>query len=153
MLKAFKTNITPAQTMKLFTAPKDGRLKWPEHYIYLVAVSEACGGGVDYLILNNIVQYASADLRTVLMAKVDAARTDYLQQAEELAHFAQFWELEPFRLRNLGKEVVGAVSDLRGTETRSCHECGEISHLNTACSNRVRGHGREAGLTLDVHKA
>ncbi|RAW31608.1 hypothetical protein PC110_g12048 [Phytophthora cactorum] len=153
MLKAFKTNITPAQTMKLFTAPKDGRPKWPEHYLSLVAVSEACGGGVDYLVLNNIVQYASADLRTVLMAKVDAARTDYLQQAEELAHFAQSWELEPTRQRNLGKEVVSAVSDSRGTETRSCHECGEIGHLHTACSNRVRGRGREAGLTLDVHKA
>ncbi|GMF60847.1 unnamed protein product [Phytophthora fragariaefolia] len=38
-------------------------------------------GGADYLVLNNIVQYASADLRTVLMAKVDGTRTDYLVTA------------------------------------------------------------------------
>ncbi|KAG3202506.1 hypothetical protein PC128_g3175 [Phytophthora cactorum] len=57
--------------------------------MYLVAISEACGGGADYLVLHIIVQYASEDLRTVLMAKVDGSRLDYLQQAEELAHFAQ----------------------------------------------------------------
>ncbi|KAG2771139.1 hypothetical protein PC116_g4790 [Phytophthora cactorum] len=88
ILEAFKTNLTPAQAMKLFTAPKDAKRTWPEHYMYLVAISEACGGGADYLVLNNVVQYASADLRTVLMAKLDGTRQDYLQQAEELAHFA-----------------------------------------------------------------
>ena len=45
-------------------------------------------GAVEYLVLNNIVQYALEDMRVVLMAKVDGRRTDYLQQAEELAHFA-----------------------------------------------------------------
>ncbi|OWZ11602.1 LOW QUALITY PROTEIN: hypothetical protein PHMEG_00015355 [Phytophthora megakarya] len=29
--------------------------------MYLVDISQACGGGTDYLVLNNIVQYASAD--------------------------------------------------------------------------------------------
>ncbi|KAG6612645.1 Integrase catalytic core protein [Phytophthora cinnamomi] len=58
MIEAFNTNITPAQAMKLFTAAKDGNRSWPEHYMYLVAISEACGGGADYLVLNNIVQYA-----------------------------------------------------------------------------------------------
>ncbi|EEY54799.1 uncharacterized protein PITG_08349 [Phytophthora infestans T30-4] len=47
MLETFKTNITPAQAMKLLTAPKEGNRSWPEHYMYLVAVSEACGGGAD----------------------------------------------------------------------------------------------------------
>ena len=50
------------------------------------------GGGAEYMVLNNIVQYASKDMRVVMMAKVDAQRTDHLQQAEELAHFAQAWE-------------------------------------------------------------
>jgi hypothetical protein len=99
--------------MKLFTAQKDFKRTWPDHYMYLVAISEACGGGADYLVLNNVVQYASADLRTVLMAKVDGTRVDYLQQAEELAQFAQSWELEA-RGKNLGKEVVGAVGERRG---------------------------------------
>ncbi|KAG2978448.1 hypothetical protein PC118_g12279 [Phytophthora cactorum] len=56
MLEAFKPNLTPAQAMKLFTAPKDAKRTWPEHHMYLVAISEACGGGADYLVLNNVVQ-------------------------------------------------------------------------------------------------
>ena len=55
----------------------------------MAGVSE---GAVEYLAFNNIVQYASEDMRVVLMAKVDAGMTDYLQQAEEMAHFAQAWE-------------------------------------------------------------
>ncbi|ETO84786.1 hypothetical protein F444_01317, partial [Phytophthora nicotianae P1976] len=146
MLKAFKTNITPAQAMKLFTAPKESKRTWPEHYMYLVAVSEASGGGCDYLVLNNIVQYASTDLRTVLMAKVDSSRTDHLQQAEELAHFAQSWELEPAKHRNLGKEVVAAV----GEETRRCHECNKVGHLRAACPKRGRGRNGGPNLVLAV---
>ncbi|KAJ8558742.1 hypothetical protein ON010_g8707 [Phytophthora cinnamomi] len=58
------------------------------------------------------VAYASADLRTVLTAKVDGTRTDYVQQSEELAHFAQSWELET-KNKNIEKEMVGAVGHLR----------------------------------------
>eukprot|EP00644_Phytophthora_capsici_P000675 jgi/Phyca11/108962/e_gw1.16.313.1 len=54
MLETFKTNITPAQAVKLFTMPKDPKRTWPEHYMYLVAVSEASGGSAEYLVLNNI---------------------------------------------------------------------------------------------------
>ena len=56
--------------------------------MYLTAISEVSGTGADYLVLDNIVQYASENMRTVLLAKVDQTRTDYLVQAEELAHFA-----------------------------------------------------------------
>ncbi|KAG3192352.1 hypothetical protein PC128_g10595 [Phytophthora cactorum] len=121
-LELFKTNITPAQVMKMFMAPKDSKRAWPEYYMYLMAILEACGGDADYLVLSNIVvQYASANLGTVLMAKVDITRGSYLQQTEELAHFVQSWELEPARYGNLGKEVVGAVADRLGKETRQCH--------------------------------
>ncbi|KAG3022321.1 hypothetical protein PC123_g8563 [Phytophthora cactorum] len=114
-LELFKTNITPAQVMKMFMAPKDSKRAWPEYYMYLMAILEACGGDADYLVLSNIVvQYASANLGTVLMAKVDITRGNYLQQTEELAHFVQSWELEPARYGNLGKEVVGAVADRAG---------------------------------------
>ncbi|KAG3033372.1 hypothetical protein PC120_g1949 [Phytophthora cactorum] len=148
MLEAFKTNTTPAQAMKFSTVPKDTRRSWSEHYMYLVAVSEACGGGANYLVLNNIVQYASVELRTVLMVKVEAARTDYLQQAEVLAHFDQSWGLEPSRHRNLGREVVAAVGEHCNQETRACHGCGEVVHLRAACPDR--GRGREPDLTLAV---
>ncbi|GMF34943.1 unnamed protein product [Phytophthora fragariaefolia] len=69
MLETFKINITCAQAMQLFTAPKDTMRPWPEHYIFLMAVSAATDGGEYYLVLNNIVQYASADLRRVLTDK------------------------------------------------------------------------------------
>ncbi|OWY99237.1 hypothetical protein PHMEG_00029793 [Phytophthora megakarya] len=67
--ETYRTKITPAQPTKLFTAAKDPKRPLPEHYMYLVAISEACGGGADYLVLNNIVQFTSEDLCTVLMAK------------------------------------------------------------------------------------
>ncbi|KAE9291756.1 hypothetical protein PF008_g25252 [Phytophthora fragariae] len=51
MLDAFKTNITHAEAMKLFTAPKDVKRSWPEHYMYLVAISEVTGSSADYLVL------------------------------------------------------------------------------------------------------
>ena len=53
----------------------------------MVSVSDACGSA-DAQVLGNIVHYASIELRTVLMAKYDGGRIDYLAQAEELAHFA-----------------------------------------------------------------
>ncbi|KAE8883409.1 hypothetical protein PF010_g13698 [Phytophthora fragariae] len=37
-LDAFKANSTPAQAVKLFTAPKDTKRSWIEHYMYLVAM-------------------------------------------------------------------------------------------------------------------
>lgn len=96
----------------------------------------------DYLVLNNIAQYSSDSLRTVLMAKGEGTRTDYLQQAETLAQFAQFWELEPARYRNLGREVVNAVTEPR-RETRKCHECGEVGHLRAACPDVRNGDEKE----------
>uniref|UniRef100_A0AAV1TNS0 Retrovirus-related Pol polyprotein from transposon TNT 1-94-like beta-barrel domain-containing protein n=1 Tax=Peronospora matthiolae TaxID=2874970 RepID=A0AAV1TNS0_9STRA len=52
----------------------------------MVAVCDACGGGAEAQVLDNIVHYASADLTTVLMAKYNIDRHDHLRQAEELAH-------------------------------------------------------------------
>ncbi|POM79150.1 Hypothetical protein PHPALM_3243 [Phytophthora palmivora] len=95
MLETYQTSITPVQGMKLFRAPNDPKRKRPEHYMYLLAITEACMGGGDHLGLNNIVKYPFADLCTVVMAKVDGHWTDYLQQSEELAHFALSWEPRP----------------------------------------------------------
>ncbi|KAL7691163.1 hypothetical protein Plhal304r1_c010g0040181 [Plasmopara halstedii] len=62
--------------MRLFTARKDAKRTWPEHYLYLVAVSDACeGAGAQ--VLDNIVHYATSELRTVLMAKYDARLFDF----------------------------------------------------------------------------
>ncbi|KAJ8575054.1 hypothetical protein ON010_g4154 [Phytophthora cinnamomi] len=83
------------------------------------------------------------------MAKVDETGTDYLQQPEELAHFAQSWELET-KNKNLGKEMVGAVGELRRTETRRCHEYGQVGHLRVACPGTQEGGA--ADITLAVNE-
>lgn len=105
MLDAFKTTITAAQAMKLFTTKKEIKRSWPEYYLYLVAVSDAAGGA-EQQVLDNIVRYASPELSTILMAKYDTHRVDYLVQAEELAHFAQVIEMEARSGLSFGKEVV-----------------------------------------------
>ena len=70
--------------MKLFTAPKSAKRSWTEHYLYLVAVSEACGGA-DNLVQDNIVHYADPAMRVSMLARLNLMRTDYLRQTEELA--------------------------------------------------------------------
>ena len=50
LLQTFSTKITPAQSMKLFTAPKAVHRSWTDHFLYLTAVSDACGGA-DNLVL------------------------------------------------------------------------------------------------------
>ncbi|KAE8990514.1 hypothetical protein PR003_g21747 [Phytophthora rubi] len=44
MPDGFKTSITPAQAMKLFTEPNDTKRSWIEHCMYIMAISEATGG-------------------------------------------------------------------------------------------------------------
>ena len=93
MLYTIKTTITAAQVMKLFTTKKENKRSWPEHYLYLVTVSDAAGGA-EQQVLDSIVRYASPELSTILMAKYDTHHMDYLVHAEELAHFAQAIEME-----------------------------------------------------------
>ena len=82
LLHTFKTTITSSQRLKLSTIRKDPERSWPEHYLYMVAVCNACGGGAEAQVLDNIVHYASADMTTVLMNKYKNERHDHLRQAE-----------------------------------------------------------------------
>lgn len=62
MLHVYKFNIMPGQAVRIFTAKKDRKRSWQEHFLYLVAVREAAGeAGTDHMVLNKIVQYASND--------------------------------------------------------------------------------------------
>ena len=94
LLHTFRTTITELQSMNILTARKYPKRSWPEHFLYLVAVYDTCGGGAEAQVLDNIVHYASSDLRTVLMARYNNGRYDHLRQAEKLAHFAQAVEME-----------------------------------------------------------
>ena len=58
--------------MKLFTAAKSTQQSWTEHFLYLTAVSDACGGA-DNLVLDNIVHYADPTMRKTMLAKLDCA--------------------------------------------------------------------------------
>ena len=136
--QTFKTTITASQSIQLFSARKDPKRSWPEHYLYLVAVSDACGGA-DQQVLDNIVHYASTELSTVLMAKYDNSRADFLRQAEELAHFAQSVELESRKGRALGRDVVAFVNEVSTKrETRTCFGCGKAGHIKANCRSKGR---------------
>uniref|UniRef100_A0AAV1TGU4 CCHC-type domain-containing protein n=1 Tax=Peronospora matthiolae TaxID=2874970 RepID=A0AAV1TGU4_9STRA len=136
MLDTFKTTITAAQAMKLFTTRKEGKRSWPEHYLYLVAVSDAAGGA-EQQVLDNIVRYASPELSTILMAKYETHRVDYLVHAEELAHFAQAIEMEGRPGRFFGKEVVAHVDEpTPRKEKRACYGCGKMEHVKADCRSR-----------------
>lgn len=52
--QTFKTSITPAQSMKRLISRKEAGQSCTEHFLFLVAVSDACGGAAS-LVLNNIV--------------------------------------------------------------------------------------------------
>ena len=87
LLHTFHTKISPAQSMKLFSAPKAGHRSWTDNFLYLTAVSDACGGA-DNLVLDNFVHYADTRMRTTMLSRLDIHRVDPLRQAEELAQFA-----------------------------------------------------------------
>ena len=135
MIATFKTSITAAQAMKLFAKRKDPKRTWPEQYLYLVAVTDA-RGGEDTLVLDNIVNHASAELVLVLIAKYDQNRIDHLRHAEELAHFAQSIETTA---TSIGQEVVAAHIDapMQRKETRKCHGCSKVGHIQACRRSRA----------------
>uniref|UniRef100_A0AAV1UMW7 Uncharacterized protein n=1 Tax=Peronospora matthiolae TaxID=2874970 RepID=A0AAV1UMW7_9STRA len=129
----FKTTITASQAMKLFMTRKEVRRTWAEHFLYMVAVSDA-RGGADSLVLDNIVHHTSPDLMNVMRAKYDPTRSDYLRHAEELAHFAQSIELGSGAV---GREVVAAHVETKRQDTRTCFRCGRTGHVVSECKARV----------------
>ncbi|KAG2930636.1 hypothetical protein PC115_g6420 [Phytophthora cactorum] len=133
LLYTFATKITPTQSMKMFTAPKSAKRSWTEHYLYLVAVSEACGGA-DNLVLDNIVHYADPVMKVSMLSRLNLARTDYLRQAEKLAHFAQSTEIE-MRGKQQGRDEINDAHEGR-TDTRKCFKCGKPGHLKAVCTSK-----------------
>ena len=93
LLQTFSIKITPSQSTKLFTAAKALHRSWTEHFLYLTAVSDACGR-TDNIVLDYIVYYADPTMRTTMLSRLNLNRGDYLLQTEELVHFAQSTELD-----------------------------------------------------------
>ena len=58
----FRTELSQTQGLQLLTCRKDHQKSWNDHYLYLLAVQKALGGGAEKMILENIVIHASADL-------------------------------------------------------------------------------------------
>ena len=52
--------------MRLFTVVKASHRSWIDHFLYLTAVSDACGDA-DTLALDNIVYYADSHMRTTML--------------------------------------------------------------------------------------
>lgn len=94
---------------------------------------------MDQQVLDKIVHYAAADLGTVLMAKFDTLRTEYLCQAEELAQFAQSVEHETRKGRALGRDVVPHVDEVSTIkERRTYFCCGITGHIKSDYRSRDR---------------
>lgn len=139
--QTFKTAITPAQSMNLLTSRKEASRSWPEHFLFLVAMSDACGGAAS-LVLNNIVQYVCEELRTVQMAKYDHARVDHLRQDQELAHFDQSVEIDTDtvayrRQKNASKPELAMA--------------GEVGHLRAHCTSNS-ANGKSSGKAIRKSK-
>ena len=111
LLQTFNIKMTSAQSMKLFTANKSSQRNWTDHFVYLTAVRDACGGA-DNLVLDNIVHYAYPTMRTTLLSRLNLHRVDYLRQAEELAQFAQSTETD-VRVKHFGRDVVNVVESTK----------------------------------------
>ncbi|DBA01373.1 TPA: hypothetical protein N0F65_001612, partial [Lagenidium giganteum] len=153
--KYFNRQVNIAQAIKLFTARKDAKRSWQEHLLYLVAVGEAAGTS-DELILDNIVQYASPELKPVLLAKYDARRPDHLQQAEELTQFAQLVDLAG--TKPSGRDLLNNIGK-REREIK-CYNCQQVGHIRRDCKmprtappkngSSKKEQEKESGLTLAV---
>ncbi|CAI5727526.1 unnamed protein product [Hyaloperonospora brassicae] len=127
--------------MKLSSQRKDPKRSWPEHFLYLVAVGDA-RGGADELVLDNIVNFASAKLALVLKEKYDPNRVEHNRPAEDLAHFAQ--SIEP-TATSVCREVVAAHVDtpVQRKESRSCYECMVLAVTDIKPRSRGKRDGRK----------
>ncbi|OWZ00878.1 hypothetical protein PHMEG_00027838 [Phytophthora megakarya] len=136
----FEWQIFLAQSACGFAWNEDVKIDLLGHYLsgtaeqagYVMGDAEAAEGDHEYMVLNKIVEYASPGMKTILKAKVDSSRLDYTQHAEELAHFAQAWESDQTKGKNLGRDMVGAVNEQR-LERRKCYGCGKVGHLKASC--------------------
>lgn len=70
-----------------------------------MAISDACRGA-ESLVLDNGVKYVSSELGTVMTARYDHTRTDYLCQAEELSQFSQSVVNDMKSGKAVGRDVV-----------------------------------------------
>ena len=136
MLQTFNTKISPAQSMKLFTAPKASHRSWTDHFLYLTAVSDACGGA-DNLVLFKIVHYADPQMRTTMLSRLNIHRVDHLRQAEELAQFAQSTKVDT-HAKNLGRDVVNVVEapkDIQGKSNLN-KPLNEVIRASVSCAGK-----------------
>lgn len=102
------------------------------------------------MVLDNIFHYGDPALRVSMLSRI--ARTDYLRQAEELAHFAQSTEIE-IRGKQLGREVVHFVHERRQDNCKCLHR-GETGHLKVVCPERKKnGEKGETDFELVVKDA
>ncbi|DAZ99928.1 TPA: hypothetical protein N0F65_008735 [Lagenidium giganteum] len=135
MNDAFRTTVSSAQGMRLLSQRKDARGSWPEHLLYLVAMGSAANLSDD-MIVESAVLHVSPELKNVLMAKYDARRLDHLEQAEELAQFAQLMESTGRNPSERPVPVTNSVVVDAGTAGKRCFSCNEVGHLKHSGSSR-----------------
>ncbi|CAI5733591.1 unnamed protein product [Hyaloperonospora brassicae] len=124
--------------MTLSAQRKESKRTWPDHFLYVAAIGGA-RDSADTLVVNEIVNHASAYIEIVIKAKCDPSRIEHLRHAKELAHFAQLIETIA---TSIGKEVVAEHVDApsQRKETRKCVKVGHIqANCRSSFSNSTGG--------------
>ncbi|CAI5727351.1 unnamed protein product [Peronospora destructor] len=103
LLQTFNNKISPAQSMKLFTAPKANHRSWTDHFLYLTAVSDAAG--------------------TV------RASTEVATHAKKLERDV----INVVEARKESKVKVKSKTTFGDDDQRTCYKCGEVGHIRSMC--------------------
>ncbi|ETL24145.1 hypothetical protein L916_21844 [Phytophthora nicotianae] len=109
-------------------------------------VYKGLGSGFEQWALHFIEQIETAEqacgFRWPERFKCDITRPDPLQQANELAMWAQMMSDENKALKHIGKEVVNSVNE-RTHDTRHCYHYDQVGHLIRNCPNRKKKDSEE----------
>nr|CCA25736.1 Mitochondrial Carrier (MC) Family putative [Albugo laibachii Nc14] len=141
----FGPRISKSQAFKFFSSKKKN-VSWNDHMLYLMALSDAIRGAHDQL-LESIAKFASpsSEFQSVLLARFNPQREDYIRQVEELLHFAQLND-PTVRLGN--KPSVATVkttgngryknnSERQRKKPDACFKCGKKGPYKRDCKSEA----------------
>lgn len=133
----------------MFTTAKRVEKRCIGHYLYFLAVSEACGVASN-LVLDSIVHYGDLEMPVTMLSRLNVARTEYLRQGTELARFSQSTE-NNLKGKQLAKDLINVAHPKRKAP-RKCLNCGKIGHVKAGCpeTNGDRSKRSDADFVLAV---
>ncbi len=161
----YKCTLSDRQAMAHFDKERTAYRGYTEHLNYLLQVNAAGGRHFDRKVLKSMVHRSGTDLIHEILSKYYWNRTNYVNDATELAEFAdELWSernLDKSTARpNRGGSVVNAVVSKR-PEMRDCYNCGRKGHLSkivqphkskVSISEQDRNEGDKEHFALNVNE-